>query len=139
MRNTTMSSRDPGYQGYAALEMLLHEPTHAIVDVASGQIGPEISARGLEMRLLVPRQLWHAILYYTSGELTRRALRERGVTDYVPYAAKKGMWERAFNGLEKPLETFWQSYIDGRMTRHDAILSIVRATGTTPPPRVADH
>ncbi|HVS30391.1 MAG TPA: hypothetical protein VMS98_02950 [Thermoanaerobaculia bacterium] len=134
--HTTISSRDPGYQGFAALEMLLHEGSHAMVGAAGGQIGPDINQKAAERRMLAPRQLWHAVIFYTSGELTRRALKQRGV-EYVPYATRGGMWDRAFTGLYPALETYWQSYIDGKMTREAAIDNLVQMTGISPPPRNA--
>ena len=134
--HTTISSRDPGYQGYAALEMLLHEASHAIVGATSGAIGPEIQNSARASGVLAPRQLWHAMLFYTSGELTRRALRERGITDYTPYIYKQAMFERTFTGLRQPIEAFWQSYLDGRMERSAAVNAIVAATGVQPPVRV---
>jgi hypothetical protein len=133
--HTTISSRDPGYQGFAALEMLLHEGSHAVVGPANGIIGPEINAYAIEKRLLAPRQLWHAILFYTSGELTRRALLARGV-EYTPYARKQNMYDRTFFGLKQPLETFWQSYIEGAIARPAAIQYIVDAAATPAPPRL---
>jgi hypothetical protein len=132
--HTTISSRDPAYQGFASLEMLMHEASHAIVGTGDGQIGPEINRKAAERRVFPPRQLWHAIIFYTSGELTRRALAERGV-DYTQFAQKQGMYERAFNRLRGPLETFWQSYMDGKMTREAAIENLVQMTGIAPPPR----
>ena len=50
-------------------------------------------------------------------ELTRRALSERGIRDYSPYMYKQGMFDRVFGGLKQPLETVWQSFIDGRVER----------------------
>ena len=137
--HTTISSRDPNFQSFAALEMLLHEGAHGVMNPATGAIGMQINALALEKRILVPRQLWHAILFYTSGELTKRALRERGVVDYVPYAYKKGMYDRAFTGLRQPLESFWQSYLDGQITREAAVQAIVETTGTPVPQRVPDR
>ena len=137
--HTTISSRDPNYQGFAALEMLLHEGSHAVVGPTTGTIGTFINNLAIEKRLLVPRQLWHAILFYTSGELTKRALRDRGVAEYVPYATKKGMYDRAFTGLRQPLESFWQSYLDGHLTRDQALTAIVEETGMAVPQRAPDR
>lgn len=135
--HTIISSRDPRYQGYAALEMLLHEASHAIAGAASGAIGTEIAnvGRNSTPKLLPPRELWHAILYYTSGELTRRALAERGIDDYTPYMYKQQMFDRAFFGLRDPLETYWLTYLDGKMQRDAAITAIVQATANQAPPR----
>src|SRR3712207_9297949 len=61
--------------------------------------------------------LWHAILFYTSGELTRRALARRGVSDYQPYIL--GMYGRGFGGFRRALETHWQAYLDGKVSRSE--------------------
>ena len=134
--HTTISSREPAYQGFASLEMLLHEGSHAIVGPTAGAIGPEINSNAQTAGLLAPRQLWHAILFYTSGDLTRRALRARGVPDYVPFAYRAQMYDRAFRGLQRPLETHWQQYLNGGLTREEAIASLVQTTGIPPIPRV---
>ena len=126
--HTTMSSLDAGYQGFRALEMVLHEASHAVVGGGEGAIGPEIDAAARALGVLAPRQLWHAVLFYTSGELTRRALAARGVAAYRPYAYD-GLYDRAFTGTRAPLETHWQAYLDGRSTREEAIRGLVKATG----------
>lgn len=134
--HTTLSSREPAYQGFAALEMLLHEGSHAIVGPTTGAIGPQINSDAQAAGLLAPRQLWHAVLFYTSGELTKRALRARGVTDYVPFAYKNQMYERVFRGVQRPLESHWQQFLNGGLTREEAIANLVQATGIPPIPRV---
>jgi hypothetical protein len=134
--HTTISSRDAAYQGYAALEMLLHEASHAIVGAVSGAVGPEIQTAARAAGVLAPRQLWHAILFYTSGELTRRALRVRGISDYVPFVYRQSMFDRDFSGLREPLENYWRSYLDGHMDRAAAITALVSATGAQPPARL---
>lgn len=124
--HAVMSSTDPGYQGFAALEMLMHEPSHAIVAPASGAIGADLARAGEELDLKPPPNLWHAILFYTSGELTRRALAKRGVRDYLPYITE--MYERVFGGFRQPLETHWQAYLDGKVSREVAIRQILIET-----------
>ena len=134
--HTTISSRDPRYQGYAALEMLLHESSHAMAGATSGAIGPEIQSAARTAGRLPPRELWHAVLFYTSGELARRALRHRGISDYVPTIYQEARFDRAFFGFREPLETHWQAYLDGRTSRSAAINAMVNATGALPPARL---
>jgi hypothetical protein len=43
------------------------------------------------------------------------------------------MYERGFRGFRKPLETQWQAYLDGKVTRDEAIRQIL--IETAPPPR----
>jgi hypothetical protein len=121
-----ITSTAPGYQGFAALEMLMHEPSHAIVDAESGAIGSDLTKAAKELGVKPRYNLWHAILFYTSGELTRRALAKRGVSDYKPVILN--MYERGFQGFKQPLETHWQAYLDGKVSREEAIRQILIET-----------
>jgi hypothetical protein len=125
--HVVMTSTEPGYQGYAALEMLMHEPSHAIVgDAPPAAIGADLARATQETGIRPYASLWHAILFYTSGELTRRALADRGVGDYHP--AILGMYERGFGDYRKALETHWQAYLDGKVGRYEAIKQILIET-----------
>ncbi len=118
---------NPANQGYMALESLLHEPSHVIVGDISGAIGADITKISKELRIKPRYNLWHAILFYTSGELTRRALVKRGVMNYIRMI-DAGMYERGFQGFKQPLETHWQAYLDGKITRETAVREILLAT-----------
>lgn len=125
--HVVISSTDPGYQGFAALEMLMHEPSHAIVaSDESGAIGADLKQAANELGMRPMANLWHAILFYTSGELTRRALLKRGVSNYQPVIL--GMYERGFRGFRQSLETHWQAYLDGKVSREAAIRQILIET-----------
>lgn len=126
--HAVVSSADPSYQGFAALEMLLHEPSHAIVARSFGAIGGDLARAAEETGREPPRNLWHAILFYTSGELTRRALAERGIRDYEPYMYKGKMFEDGFRGFQGPLETHWQAWLDGEVSREEAVRRILLET-----------
>ena len=73
----------------------------------------------------VPRDLWHAIIFATSSELTRRALLARGVPDYVPSSID--LFTRAWPRYREPVEKNWLPYLDGQGTLEDAIDHIVAA------------
>lgn len=128
--HVVISSTDPGYRGFAALEMLLHEPSHVIVSSGeSGAIGADLKRAADELGVKPRPNLWHAILFYTSGEFTRRALAKRGVSDYRPYITD--MYERGFRGFKQPLETHWKAYLDGKVSREAAIRQILIETTPT--------
>ncbi len=126
--HAVISSLAPGTQGFAALEILLHEPSHAIVAPSAGAIGADLARAARELQRKPKYNLWHAILFYTSGELTRRALAARGV-HYEPIILQ--MYDRGFGGFRQPLETHWQAYLDGKVSREEAVRQIL--IETTPP------
>jgi hypothetical protein len=122
---TTMSSRDSSYQGMRALEMLLHESSHAVVSPNQGTVGAAIAAAAKHHGVDPPGDLWHAILFATSGELTRRLLAERGTANYVPYS--EDLFTRAWSKYREPVEKHWFAYLDGQGTLETAIDTIVAA------------
>ncbi|HEU4931795.1 MAG TPA: hypothetical protein VFT48_06925 [Pyrinomonadaceae bacterium] len=125
--HVVVTSTEQGYQGFAALEMMMHEPSHAIVDGNSNAaIGADLARASRELKIRPYSNLWHAILFYTSGELTRRALAKRGVSNYQPVIL--GMYERGYRGYRKSLETHWQAYLDGKISREAAIKQILIET-----------
>ena len=124
--HAVIASTDKGTQGFAALESLLHEPSHAIVGSDSDAIGSDLKRLSAETGLRPMANLWHAILFYTSGELTRRALARRGVSDYRPYILD--MYEGPFRGFRQSLETHWQAYLDGKVSREAALRQILIET-----------
>ncbi len=126
LAHAVISSTNPGTQGFAALESLMHEPSHAIVARSSGAIGADLKRASDELGVRTDANLWHAILFYTSGELTRRALAKRGVPDYKPFILD--MYNRGFRGFKQSLETHWQAYLDGKVTREAAIRQILIET-----------
>ena len=125
--HVVISSIDPGKQGLAALEMLMHEPSHGVADEASGAIGDELTLAAEDLGLTPPHNLWHALLFYTSGELTRQALARRETT-YEPHMYRSGMFDRQFRGLRQPIETHWRAYLDGEKSSEEAIRQILIET-----------
>jgi hypothetical protein len=120
---TTMSSQDAGYQGHRALEMLLHESAHAVVTPASGTVATAIAASAKARGVAVPRDLWHAILFATSSELTRRHLAERGVRAYEPSSVD--LFTRVWPSYRGALERHWIPYVNGQGTLEDAIDRVI--------------
>jgi hypothetical protein len=124
--HAVIASTVKGNQGFGALESLMHEPSHAIVGADEGAIGSDLKRLSAETGLRPMASLWHAILFYTSSELTRRALARRGV-DYQPFMI--GMYEHGgFAGFRAALETHWQAYLDGKVSREAALRQILVET-----------
>jgi hypothetical protein len=106
----TVSSRDRRNQGLSALELLFHEASHGMADPVRGTLDGEFRA----LDKPIPRDLWHALLFYTTGEVVRRMLASSGHTEYLPYAQRNGLYVRDWQGYEQALERDWRPYLENR-------------------------
>ena len=127
----TISSTDPRNQGSAALEVLFHEASHGIAEHVQDAIVRECRQRDKP----TPRDLWHALIFYTTGEVIRPVMTSpsEGTTgdataaEYKPYAVREGLYTRGWEEYLKLLTRFWQPYLDGKTTFDDAIARMVSA------------
>jgi len=122
-----ISSTDEHLQGYAALETLFHEASHAMVDVANCAVADAIARECRAHNKPVPDRLWHALLFYTTGEIVKRGLAARGVKDYVPYAYSTGVYNRGMQNYQRVLEKYWQPYLEGKSDFDKAIADMIAA------------
>jgi hypothetical protein len=115
-----MSSTDRAMQGLASLEMLFHESSHS--DVSS--LFPRVRQAASDQNVAVPPQLWHAVLFYTAGELTSRQLKAHGV-EYSPYA-NQGLYTNLCGaGCREKVAEHWMPRLDGKRSMGDALSALV--------------
>lgn len=120
----SISSQDQDQSDLDRLEVLFHEASHGLVNVLQQTISQRTRSLG---KLLPRKSLWHAVLFYTTGEI----LRER-YPDYVPYAQRKGLWDRAWPNHLSFIETHWKPYLEGELEFRDAINDLVDALAVDP-------
>lgn len=87
-----IASGYPANQGPAALEIVLHEASHAMAGPLMRSLD-EARARHADEsgRPAAPHDLWHQILFYLTGEVVSDVL-----PGYVPYADQNGLWARVW-------------------------------------------
>ena len=117
----TVSSVDPANQGDAALEVLFHEASHAMISGVQEAISAQCKTKNV---LLDPPTLWHAVLFYTTGELVKEL-----IPSYTPFAEANGVWVRAWPMYIGPLKQDWQPYLDGKVPFDSAVTAIVKDVG----------
>jgi hypothetical protein len=136
----TISSIDPRNQGGEAFEVLFHEASHGIAGNVQAAINRECRQRDKP----IPRDLWHALIFYTTGQVIKKALAplpgappvndpmaQPVVTapyifeDYTPYAVHEGLYKRGWENYLDVLTRFWQPYLDGRSTFDDAVARMI--------------
>jgi hypothetical protein len=106
----TVSSRDPRNQGIAAFEMLFHEASHGLADPVRDALDREFIAQSKP----IPRDLWHALLFYTTGEVVKHMIASSGREAYKPYAEQNHLYERDWQTFQKALDRDWQPYLENR-------------------------
>jgi len=123
----TVSSHDARNRGVYGFEVLFHEASHAVAGAVTAAIAHDFR----EHDKPIPRDFWHALLFYTTGEIVRRDVQygsmtltseqQNGPSEYLPYAARFGLysgsWER-FRGL---LDLYWLPYLDGKVSFETAM------------------
>jgi hypothetical protein len=126
----TVSASDARNQGAEALEVLFHEASHGIADAVEDAIFRECR----QHEKPIPRDLWHALLFYTTGELIRPLAVDpasstpgSASSGYVPYAVREGLYKRGWENYLRILTEYWQPYLDGRVDFSDAIAHMVSA------------
>jgi hypothetical protein len=117
----TITSGRPEYQGDAALEMLFHEASHALISPIEERIAKACEATHKP----TPPVLWHALLFFTTGEIVKRRLGE----GYVPYADANGLYDRGpgWRQYREIFEREWRPYLAGKIEQEAAIRAIVGA------------
>ena len=145
----TIASTDPRNQGSAALEVLFHEASHGIATPVELAIVRECRQRDKP----IPRDLWHALIFYTTGEVIKPLIdtesdasndatfpsrsggtnasqdgtRSSEDAEYTPYAKREGLYQRGWENYLQMLTRYWQPYLEGRVTFDDAIAHMVSA------------
>lgn len=110
------------YQGFAALEMLYHEATHTgVIDSVVEALDARLKVTGRSSESM----LWHAVHFYTVGEVVKDVLKQRANIAYLPYADQGGLFNRAWGDFVPLLSTIWRPYLEGQSTFEDAANAMV--------------
>jgi hypothetical protein len=105
-----VASGDGNYDGWAATEMLFHEASHALFTKVRTAVNTAVSAADKQ-----PRDLWHVVLFYIAGEVTRQELAKRGI-EYRPYLYATGLFDRAWPAFRTPVEQEVRPFVDRQVT-----------------------
>jgi hypothetical protein len=74
----------------------------------------------------MPDDLWHAVLFYITGETVRSVLAEAGTTGYTPMIYE--IFGRSPWGAHRAsIETAWKPYVEGKRTLPQATAEFAAA------------
>ncbi len=124
----TIASHDSRNQGLPGFEMLFQQASYAV----SEGVEQMIARQCRQLAKPIPRDLFPALLFYTTGELIRRSFGEMpesadaaSVSDRNAYAYRDALRAHGWSNYEDVLERYWQLYINGQISLDSAIARIV--------------
>ena len=93
-------------------EIVFHEALHTV----DGQIIKMLDAEATRQGVTIPEDLWHAVIFFTSGELVKREMGKQGDPFYEPYAYRFDLYGKAagWDRMRAALERDWQPYLNGK-------------------------
>lgn len=117
----TFSSSDPANQNLGRFELLFHEASHTFADTMTNALSAECRAQHKNCG-----DLWHTVLFYTSGVELRRLLPAAEQAGFTPYADANGVYSRGnWPTYHRVLEKDWQLYLDGKTNFQTGIHAMV--------------
>jgi hypothetical protein len=121
----TLSSHPAPNRKEAPLEIVFHEASHALMVPLVDAFHAEFRRQGKTP----PRMLWHALLFFSTGEVVRR---HQG-PGYVPYAYLNGLYARnpEWAAFEPLMRSEWTPYLERRVDLQTALSKLV--AGYVPP------
>lgn len=124
----TVSSRDPrnlGTDPAAGFDVLFYEASHGVADTVNQAIEETCREEGK----LIPRDLYHAMLFYTTGEIVKRetSIGPGNTPDSYQqnYDSRSILLVRGWSDYAPILNSYWQPYLDGRVSFVDAVQNMV--------------
>jgi hypothetical protein len=105
------------------LETVFHEASHLLMD-RGDPVRLALETAAARAGYSLPRDLWHVVLFYTTGEGVRDVLEASGTSKYTPMLS--GMFDRGdWASYRGPLETAWRPYVEGKKTLPEAAAALV--------------
>jgi len=113
-----------------ALEIVFHEGSHTLMrpqDPIMRALAETARELGIEQERL--GDLWHVVLFYTTGQAVRGVLEEAGEPGYTYYIDAHDLWRGSWGRFREPIESTWPPYLDGDRTLSEAAADLLRALG----------
>lgn len=119
--HTVVASSDPAFQDLNALEIVIHEFSH--LDELEGPLRELLARAFTQSRATPPRDLWHAVIFYTACDLTREAPHTQGIEGYQCVVDRVGLLRRnpRWESYWKSLDAHWKPFLERRGDRDTAM------------------
>jgi len=113
------------FTGNAALETVFHEASHLLMR-RDDPVQRALTEAATALDVPVPDDLWHVVLFYTTGETVRRELDDAGTPGYEPLMHEifgRSSWAR----FRDPLAVAWHPYLEDQRSLSQAATDLMEA------------
>jgi hypothetical protein len=105
------------------LEVVFHEASHILMD-HDDPIQLALAKAAQTANFKLPSELWHVVLFYTTGEAVQRVMADDGKPGYKPMVY--GIYARgAWVEYRSALESAWTPYVDGKHSLAEAAAALI--------------
>lgn len=105
------------------LEILFHEPSHAIISNDEYAVGGTILKVSDELKLDPPRQLWHSLLFYFSGIVIQDLMQQEEGFEYELYMIRNDVFGRHHDVIFE----YMPAYVNGNESLENSIGKLIQA------------
>jgi len=107
-----------------ALEIMFHEASHTLFAAGRGDPWPlALEGAAKELSVDLPRDLWHVVLFYLTGESICDMLAD----DCTPYMVSQGLWDGRWGQYRQAVEATLPAYLEGKADIDGAARALLRA------------
>ena len=121
----------PEARARAALEIVFHEASHILM-ARGDPVQEAIKDATATLGLSPPRDLWHVVLFYLTGEAVREVVATSGSPGYEPVVYEIMERNPRWRSYRKALESAWRPYMDGTRTLSEAAAELIRMLPEAP-------
>jgi hypothetical protein len=114
-------ARWPGYRWPAIIGECWRTPRRFTDGQVRTAIDQAMTAAGKR-----PRDLWHVVLFYVAGELTRQTLAARGI-EYQPYVYANNLFKNAWPAFQGPVEQAVRPFVDRQTNLAEMVKALAAA------------
>jgi hypothetical protein len=123
-----IATADSRNQNMTGFETLFYEASHAL----AGGVEEAIERECRRLQKPIPRDLWHALLLYTTGERIGRTsssaqARANAASKSLSAANENSLHDRGWGDYEPLLERYWRPYLDGHIDLDTAVAHLINA------------
>lgn len=120
------------YRGPQTLEIVFHEASHLLMGPRD-PVRQSLDAAARSAGVTLPRDLWHVVLFYMTGEVVHETLEKAGEAGYSPILYEIFERNSRWQSYRGPIEGSLPAYVNGSRSLAEAAADLVRALPAHPP------